>query len=247
MHMNAVAIIPTLNEEMAIGEVLKKTLKHVDAVVVVDSSIDKTPEICKASGKKVILICCERFGKGYAVRLGIKRALKENPKYLVFLDGDGEKDPDCIPSLLNELASYDFVVGKRNRMRSFRRQLLNTFSNFWFRLATNYDVKDMTSGFFALKAEAIRKLNLTSMRFEIETEMVLEAFRNDLTIKEIPVNVPEISKSKLNARHMLEINEFFDRWVLRNLHIQKSLLKKLFLPIFCITGMIVSYFFRIFL
>lgn len=111
-------------------------------------------------------------------------------------------------------------------MRSETRYILNKFVNFWVKCATNYNVKDMASGFFAIRTNRIKKFNLKSKGFEIETEIILEAFRNNLALTEVSVKVPKISKSKLNFIHMLEINEFFDMWVLQNLEIQKSIFKK---------------------
>ncbi|UCC91311.1 MAG: glycosyltransferase family 2 protein [Candidatus Aenigmatarchaeota archaeon] len=239
------AIIPTLNEERTIAQVIRKTLKHVDTLIIVDSSNDNTPQICRSFKKGLILLTAEKLGKGHAVRKGIREAMKFDPKNLVFLDGDGEKDAGCIPKLLESLENHDFVIGRRNRMRSRTRLLLNKFSNLWVRIVTDYRVTDTNSGFFALKTDCIRKFRLRSIGFEIEMEMVLEAFRNNLTLTEVPVEVPEISESKLSLKHMIEMIRFFDEWVLENIRIQKSLSKKIFLSVFCILGITFSGLFRL--
>ena len=238
--MKSVAIIPTMNEEKHIRGVIEKTIRHVDNVIVVDSSDDRTPEICKHFGEKIMLLRCEKMGKGYSVRIGIERAFELKPDYLIFLDGDNEKNPDDVPAILEKLKEFDIVIGKRDRMRSKRRIFFNRISNFWSRLVTGYDVTDVNSGFFALRCVAAKKLELETNGFEIETEIILEASRNNLSFTEIPVSVPQLSPSTLNIRHMLEMNRFFDLWVMKNIHFRDYSLKKVILFLFCFMGFVIS-------
>jgi dolichol-phosphate mannosyltransferase len=246
--VNAVAVIPTLNEEKNVYEILKETEKYVDKIIVVDSSTDKTPKIIKTNFPDVILLKEKKMGKGLAVRRGIKKAFNSKPKVVVFLDADGEKDPHDIKKILLSLEKSDFVIGRRNRMRSWKRKFFNTFTNWWIRLVTNYPISDATSGFFGIRVSALKKMRLISVGFEIETEFVLEAYRNKLDLTETPIGAPKFSKSKLGFKSMVEINMFFDRWVLNFLKTKShkiSFYKVLFLKIFCSIGLLFSYLFNL--
>lgn len=239
--MNAVAIIPTLNEEKNIFSVLKDTQKYVDRIIVVDSSTDNTAEVIKKWFPRVLLLKERKKGKGLAVRTGVKKALKFSPNYIIFLDADGEKDPNDIPKILNALKKYDIVIGKRDKMRSISRLLVNKFTNFWVETLTNSKLSDSCSGFIGMRTELIKKMSLVSKGFEIEIELVLEAFRNKAKLKEILVTVPKISDSKLNTTHMLEINKFFDSWTIDYLKKTKmNFFKKSFLLISCHIGLLIS-------
>ncbi|MEM5806807.1 MAG: glycosyltransferase [Candidatus Aenigmatarchaeota archaeon] len=242
--MKTIAILPALNEEKTIYLVVNETQKYVDKIIVVDNnSEDKTAQIVRENFPKVILLCEPKRGKGFAVRKGIKKALEFNPQYLIFLDSDGERDPKDIPKILDELKNHDIVIGKRKKMRSMLRYLLNKFTLWWVRFVTNYKLSDMTSGFIGIKANDLKKMKLKSKGFEIETEFILEAFKNNFNIKEVSISVPKISKSKLKLRDMLGINIFFDKWVLKNLHLKKiPYSKKIFLLFACVLGLLISKF-----
>lgn len=245
MMNKIVAIIPTLNEEIHIHEVIDKCTKVANSIFVVDGlSTDRTREIVKKKFPEVKILLEKRKGKGVALRKGISYALKQNPDYVVMLDGDGEKDPNDIPKILEwlENKNADMVVGFRARKRSLERHIFNFFASWWIRFATSYKLRDCLSGFNAIKTESLKKMNLISNNFEIETELILEARKNGLEVIEYPVSFPEISPSKLNGKHMREINNFFDIWTLKWIKSKKCDLpfyKRMFLSFFCRIGLLI--------
>lgn len=91
-------IIPAYNEEENIANVIKicKKNKYVNEIIVVNNlCTDRTEEIAKKEGAKVIF--CNRQGKGYAMEEGIKAAKNE---CIVFLDGDINDYVDNVVELL---------------------------------------------------------------------------------------------------------------------------------------------------
>ncbi len=239
-----VSIIPTLNEEAHIYNVLDKCTKVVDGVFVVDGlSSDKTREIVRKF-PEVKLLLEKRKGKGIALRKGFSFALKQRPDYVIMLDGDGEKDPNDIPKMIEclEEKNADMVIGFREGKRSFERRVFNSFASWWIRFATGYKIMDCLSGFNVIKTESLGKMNLISNNFEIETELILEARRNRLRVIEYPVSFPKKSPSKLRRKHMKEINNFFDKWVLEWINSGECDLpeyEKLFLKFFCRLGLLI--------
>ncbi|MDE1843645.1 MAG: glycosyltransferase family 2 protein, partial [Thaumarchaeota archaeon] len=107
--------IPAYNEEKTIGDMIKKSLKHSDRVIVVDDgSTDNTAKIAKQSGATVISHQ-KNQGYGAAVITLFDRARDENADILTIIDGDGQHDPEQIPLLINALQEndVDVVIGSR--------------------------------------------------------------------------------------------------------------------------------------
>ena len=108
-------IIPTFNEEAAIGDVLvaihELNLPQTEVLVVDDGSTDATARVAEAAGARVISHPYN-IGNGAAVKTGIRSA---RGRVLVFLDGDGQHDPHDIPKLVAHVSRYHMVVGARQR------------------------------------------------------------------------------------------------------------------------------------
>lgn len=110
------AIIPCLDEETAIGQVVTDVLaQHVSEVIVVDGgSRDRTAERAGAAGARVIAE--PRRGYGRAIQAGIA-AVRDDADIVVFLDGDGSDPAENIPALLAPILAGEavFVLGSRIR------------------------------------------------------------------------------------------------------------------------------------
>jgi glycosyltransferase involved in cell wall biosynthesis len=215
--MKSVVVIPTFNEERHISDVLSKTRDYADLIVVVDSSSDRTPEIV-TEFNNVMMIRSETRGKGVALRIGLEEARKSNPEYVIQMDGDGERDPSDIPAMISmsDRTGSDIVLGKRSRMRSRKRKILNLFGLWWINYLTGYDLNDTFSGMILFRKGVLDQLDLKSNGFEIESEIIVESWKHGFTVAECDVKVPNLSKSKLSRSDMLAVNTFFDIWVLRN-------------------------------
>jgi len=110
-----VALIPAYNEEKTIADVVSRAKKHVDLVIVVDDgSSDKTAEHAQKAGA-IVIRHPTNMGKGAAVITLLKAAKLAGAKYAVFLDADGQHDPDEIPKLLQPLLTGEFDVAIGNR------------------------------------------------------------------------------------------------------------------------------------
>ena len=110
------AIIPCLDEETAIGQVVTAVLaQNVSEVVVVDGgSRDRTAERAESAGARVIVE--PRRGYGRAIQAGIA-AVRDDADIIVFLDGDGSDPAENIPALLAPIVAGEavFVLGSRIR------------------------------------------------------------------------------------------------------------------------------------
>jgi glycosyltransferase involved in cell wall biosynthesis len=113
--MKILAAIPCYNEGLAIGSVVLKARRYVDAVLVVDDgSTDDTKEVSQEAGALVVSHETNT-GKGRAVKTALSYAVQKNFDPLVLLDGDGQHNPNEIPLLIEPLATdtADFAIGFR--------------------------------------------------------------------------------------------------------------------------------------
>ncbi|HTV44770.1 MAG TPA: glycosyltransferase family 2 protein [Stellaceae bacterium] len=191
-HLRVAAIIPTLDEEAAIGAVLAAIPRGVvDRVIVADSgSADRTVERARAAGAEIVTEL--RRGYGRACRAGAIAA--DDCDILVFLDGDGSDPAERIPALLEPIADgrYDFVIGSRTRGRrepgsmSAHQIVAGHAVGVVLRLRYGVGYTDM-GPFRAIRRQALCRLGMREMTFGWNLEMQMRAARTGLRILEIPV------------------------------------------------------------
>jgi hypothetical protein len=152
------------------------------------------------------------MGKGSAMR-EILAALKSRPPdVLVFLDADGQHNPDDVPPLIHGvLSGMDLVVGSRREERHktplYRRLGQAILSHGTGVASRGRKVLDSESGFRALSARAVSQLELTENGFAVETEMIIKATDKGLKIGEVPISTIYVQDgSTLNPfRHGLGV------------------------------------------
>src|SRR5215475_14600001 len=104
--MRVLIIMPALNEEATIGDVIRdvrSAAPGADVLVVLDVSRDGTERIARASGARVLRIPV-RLGIGGAVRTGFRYAWDRGYEIAIQLDGDGQHNPAEIPALIAPIA-----------------------------------------------------------------------------------------------------------------------------------------------
>ena len=191
--MKSIAIIPAYNEELAISAIIKMSLKFVDYVLVVDDgSTDRTSQIAKDAGARVIKHY-NNLGKG----VSLKDAFAEVRGYdiVVTIDGDGQHNPNEMPELMRPIREgrADLVNGSRylkgsDAAPAYRRAGLKVLD-----IATNITsgthVTDSQSGFRAFSGKTIQCFRFRDTGFGIESEMLADAAENNLRILEVPITV----------------------------------------------------------
>jgi dolichol-phosphate mannosyltransferase len=193
-------VIPTLNEQEAIGKVLDELFSMgLKNLLVVDGySSDGTLDTAKKFPIPVIL----QHGKGKAGAL--KTAFKNvNTPYMIVMDGDFTYDPSCIPRFLEHMQTYDQIIGVRNlddqKNISVIHKLGNKVITKTFNALMGTNLSDVCSGMYALKTEIAKDLDLSSTGFDVEAEIAAQiAFSGRIT--EIPINYRQrIGKQKLST------------------------------------------------
>ncbi len=185
-------IIPALNEEESIGEVIEgfKRAGYSNILVVDGKSTDRTREVAKEKGAEVIVQ--SGHGKGQAV---IEAFQLVEDDVVVLIDADGTYLASEVERLLEPIKRgiADHVVG--NRLINFEKGaftklnlLGNKIINFLFRLLYGVDLHDILSGYRALTKDVYKSVNLEKMGFELETELTVESIANGFKIVEVPIS-----------------------------------------------------------
>ncbi|MFH2007724.1 MAG: glycosyltransferase family 2 protein [bacterium] len=186
-----VVIIPVLDEEETIGEVVANVDRElVDRVIVVDNgSTDRTARAAREAGATVLYQ--PRRGYGSACLTGIAAA--QDAGILVFLDGDGSDDPRELPTLLAALEpGIDLVVGSRTQGAAEPgaltpvQELGNRLTCTLVRLFWGVRYTDL-GPFRAVRRDALARLELTDPDFGWTIEMQVKAAQRGLGIAEVPV------------------------------------------------------------
>ena len=193
-NSDVTVIIPTLNEEENIAEVIRE-LNQIGCrnILIIDgNSRDRTVEVAKEFGVDVIFQ--NGRGKGAALRQAFSHD-GLNGDVVVIMDADGSMSPKEIPLFIKTLDSgADVVKGSRFLPYAYSEDmnLIRRIGNLFFLSLVNCfwsaDYTDLCYGFGAFRKDAIKKLcpYLKSTNFEIETEVFIKAKKLGLKVVEVP-------------------------------------------------------------
>ncbi|MCK4521143.1 MAG: glycosyltransferase family 2 protein [Nanoarchaeota archaeon] len=191
-------VIPAYNESRHISDVIKKTKKYVNNIIVVDDgSRDDTYKIAKRLDvyalKNIV-----NMGKGAALKTGCDFAMKNKADIIIAMDADGQHNPDDIPRILEALKDKDIVFSYRRftRQMPFILKIGNILINKFIKLLYSVELKDTQCGFRAFTSESYKKIRWTHSDYSMESEMIANTGKHDLKYGEIPIKTIYSNKYK---------------------------------------------------
>jgi glycosyltransferase involved in cell wall biosynthesis len=187
-------IIAALNEEAAIGRVVKEVPRHIaDEIIVVDNgSTDQTAQVAEAAGARVVTE--PRRGYGRAFRAGL-RSISPESQIIVFLDGDGSDCPEMMDRLVKPITegTHDFVIGSRTRGQreagsmNWHQVFAGYLVGFLLRLLYGARSTDM-GPFRAIRRDALESLGMREETYGWPLEMQMRAAGAGLRTLEVPID-----------------------------------------------------------
>lgn len=204
--MKASVVMPAKNEAATVATVvsaIRARYPDFEVIVVDDGSTDRTAAVASEAGAKVVSHPYSK-GNGAAIKSGARAAVGE---VIVFMDADGQHDPEDITRLLSEIeAGYDLVVGARQQgsQASVGRGLANGFYNRLATYMTGHRVEDLTSGFRAVRASKFREfLHLLPNGFSYPTTSTMAFFRAGYSVTYVPIHAAQ----RLGKSHIKPLSD----------------------------------------
>lgn len=190
-------LIPTYNNHKTLAKVINGVLEYTQNVLVVnDGSTDATAEILEGFSSIIQIHIPQNKGKGNALKVGFKKALKLGYEFAITIDSDGQHFPADIPVFLDALKKEDtknvLYIGARNMEQDDvpgSSSFGNKFSNFWFWFETGIRLEDTQSGYRMYPLKEIEKLKLYTPKFELEIEVIVKAAWSGILVKNLPIQI----------------------------------------------------------
>ena len=205
-------VVPAYDEELAIEDgvadlesVLAKLGRPYELIVVNDGSTDRTGELARNSGARVIDLP-ENRGYGAALKTGIEASQFET---VIITDADGTYPAREIPALLGLASQYDMVVGARigpdvaiPMARRPAKWVLTRLASY----LAGRKIPDLNSGLRVLQRRHVRRFeHLLPSGFSFTTSITLAALCSDLLVAYHPIDYLERKgRSKIRPTHALE-------------------------------------------
>jgi glycosyltransferase involved in cell wall biosynthesis len=204
-------IIPVYNEGKTIADLVSKIktcYPDFEIIVVDDGSTDNTADAAQSAGARVYSHPYN-IGNGAAVKSGIRVA---DGDILVFMDGDGQHDPEDMANLLECMPKFDMVVGARSMgdQASLWRALGNKAYSWFASYVAKFPIQDLTSGFRAVKSNIAKSfVYLLPNTYSYPTTITLGVLRSGMSVKYVPIKMRKRKTGKSNLKVVHDGVRFF--------------------------------------
>jgi len=233
--METLVVLPTYNEAENIVEVLervRRALGEAKVLVVDDASPDGTADAAEAwgvaNGGVEVLRRPGKSGLGSAYRAGFAWGLAAGFGVLVEMDSDLQHDPADLPALVAAVADgaslaigSRYVPGGTVPNWPWSRRFISRAGNRYASFVLGMDVADSTAGFRAYAADALRAIDLDSVRadgYGFQVEMAYSVLENGGSIAEVPITFGDRQRgtSKMSLLIVVEALVLVTWWGLRD-------------------------------
>ncbi len=233
--MRVLTIIPTYNEIESLPRTLDRlraVAPATDVLVVDDNSPDGTgaaaDAVAAADSAVHVLHRQGKEGLGAAYIAGFRWGLDAGYDVLVEMDADGSHQPEELQRLLDALdRGADMVKGSRwirgGKVVNWplHRKLLSLGGSLYSRILLGVQVKDITGGFNAFRAETLKKIDLESVEsvgYCFQVDLTWKTLKAGLDVREVPITFVEreFGDSKMSGGIVFESIILVTKWGLRS-------------------------------
>lgn len=214
MDRSRIAIlIPALNEEKTILDVVKKSNFYGQSIVIDDGSTDMTKEIAKSAGA-IVFSHKKNLGYDDALNTGFEKALSLQYEYIITLDADGQHQPILLKKFIRLLNDgCQLVLGVRNKKARFAEYL------FGFLTKKKHGICDPLCGLKGYNRKVYELTGYFDSYKSIGTELMLKTVSNGLSFKQVFFQVKNrADKPRLGSIFFvnLKILRSLFIWLLKN-------------------------------
>jgi len=233
MKKRLLIVIPAYNEAENIERVVNNLTENYptyDYVVINDGSRDKTAQICRKNGYRMIDMPIN-VGLTDGVQAGMMYAYENGYEYALQFDGDGQHDPAYIDDMLAAMGECDIAIGSRfigKKKPKGLRMLGSNIIQVTLKLTTRKTVKDPTSGMRMFNRATMRAM-AENADYGPEPDTLAHLIRSGAKVKEVPVEMRErvagesylnFSRSIRYMTHMC-VSILFIQWCRKKVNLKR--------------------------
>ncbi len=229
MPTEVLVVVPTYNEAENIAQITDAVRSQgLELLIVDDGSPDGTgqmaDELAESDPGMAVLHRAKKEGLGPAYAAGFRQALDNGADVICEMDADFSHDPKDLPRLVQAITDGgDLAIGSRYVSGGgvenwpWHRSLLPRGGNMYARLMLGTSIGDMTAGFRAFRADALRKLDFADSEasgYGFQVEMAWKANEAGLDVREVPITFRDRSRgtSKMGAGIAIEAMMLVTKW-----------------------------------
>ncbi len=217
MMVDVTVLLPAFNEEKSIGKVIQEINAlslNYEILVVDNKSTNGTKAEATALGAKVLYE--GKKGKGNAVRTGFKHI---KTFFVVMVDSDFTYLAKHLPEMIRSLDDgADVVIGYRHERAKGSMTFMNRMGNWGLSMIASMlygvYVRDVCSGMWGFRREALSRYKLSSNGFTLEADFFVNTVRNGFKLAQIPIEYRarlDGSVAKLGIKDGFKIGWFLIR------------------------------------
>ncbi len=194
-NLGCCVVIPTYNNGGTLLAVVNQVRNLcADVIVVNDGSTDETASLLAGVKGIEVVEYGKNRGKGWALRLGLKRAMKRGFRYAITMDSDGQHFAADIGEFVKriELVPDTLLIGARNLLQENmpkKNTMGNRISNFWFKFQTGINLPDTQSGYRLYPLNQLKGMRWFTSGYEWELEVMVRAAWRGIPVEAVAVKV----------------------------------------------------------
>jgi len=221
--MKSLIVIPTYNEVENLKPILEAVLgvtpETVHILVTDDGSPDGTgklaDEIAAKNPRVHVLHRAKKEGLGPAYIAGFRWGFQHGYDQLIEMDADFSHNPKYLPTMLQLLGQYDFVIGSRNVSGGgtvnwgLSRKIISRGGSLYARTILSAPIRDFTGGFNGWNRKVLEGIDLDTLEaggYSFQIELKYRAFKKKFTFKEFPIIFEDrrVGHSKMSSKIVVE-------------------------------------------
>jgi len=201
---SVLVLIPAYNAAKHLPELIKRLRIYVcdeNLLFINDGSRDNTLELLKEYNVNFLSFPQNR-GKGAALQAGFEYAIEKNYRSVLTIDADLQHLPEEIPGFFALDDGQHLIMGTRDidlKIMPFARWLTNNLTSLIISIFSSQRVRDSQSGFRLIPTAVLKAINLKTVKYDFESEMLFKAGALGCPVAEVPIStIYEDSTSYIN-------------------------------------------------